>query len=114
MKTTNGKAFEILTCLANTVETGRLGYALAKQRRYIETELTEFINVRNNAIMKNMVDGVLSDVGAAQANKEIEEYVNMPCEFPVYEIDVDTMVSGGLRANEMFILDFMVKEDNVA
>lgn len=111
METTNGKAFEILLTLAALEETGRLGYAIAKQRRVIETELKEFIEIRNRAIMTHMAGGEMSEDGAAAANAEIAEVIDMPCVFAVYTIPEDVFTSGGLTAQQMYQLDFMVEEE---
>jgi len=112
MKTTNGKAFEILVTIAALQETGRLGYAIAKQRRLIETELQEFINLRNRAIMAHMTDGKMTEDGAAAANSEIADVIDMPCEFAVYAVPEDVFTSGGLTAQQMYQLDFMVEAEN--
>lgn len=112
MKTTNGKAFEILVTLAALQETGRLGYAIAKQRRIIETELKEFIDIRNRAIMAHMTDGKMSEDGAAAANAEIADVIDMPCEFAVYSVPEEVFTSGGLTAPQMYQLDFMVEVGN--
>jgi len=109
LKTTNGKAFEILLALASAKETGRLGFAIAKQRRLIEAELTEFITIRNNAISSNSADGMLTADGAAAANAEIAGYLDMPCEFPVYSVSFDVFTGGDLASDQMYLLDFMVE-----
>lgn len=114
MKTTNGQAFDILVTLSGLAETGRLGYAIAKNRRVIETELTEFIAIRNRAIQSRAVDGVLSPEAAEEANKEISEFVNLPCDFPVYTVPLDIFVGGGLTADQMYLLDFMVEVETDA
>lgn len=111
MKTTNGNAFGILLALAACAnETGRLGYAIAKQRRIIETELTEFINLRNAAIRRHCAeDGQLSEAAAAEANREIREYLDIPCEFAVVSVPADVFIGGTLTADQMYLLDFMVE-----
>lgn len=113
MKTTNGKAFEILVTLSALEETGRLGYAIAKQRRLIETELQEFIDLRNKAIRDHVdADGKMSPEGIAAANEDIRDVVGMSCEIPVYHIPEDVFVSGGLTSAQMYELDFMVEDNN--
>lgn len=109
MKTTNGQAFGILSVLTEAKETGKLGYALAKQRRLVETELKEFIDIRNKAIQENVADGKLTEAGAAKANATIAEIIDLPCEFPVYMISEDVFTSGGLTSEQMYTLDFMVE-----
>lgn len=113
MTTTNGKAFEILMTLAALEETGRLGFAIAKQRRLIETELQEFIERRNQAIRDHMdADGTMSPEGIAAANEDIRDYIDLPCDFPVYHVTEDVFTSGGLTAAQMYELDFMVEVQN--
>jgi len=115
MKLTNGQAFEILTMLAASKETGKLGFALAKQRRYIETELTEFINIRNAIVREHTAeDGRLYPDQIADANKELSEYLDLPCDFPVVHVDEDTFTSGTLTAVEMFKLFFMTEDKDNA
>ena len=109
MKTTNGKAFEILATLATATETGKLGYALAKQRRYIEDELKEFIEIRDKAIQDHSTGGKMTPEDVAAANTDIAEYIDLSCEFRVYAVDEDVFVSGGLNSAQMYVLGFMVR-----
>lgn len=109
MKTTNGRAFDILMTLSGLTETGRLGYAIAKNRRIIETELTEFIDMRNQVIRKHAVDGQLTPEAAEEANKEIAEIIDLPCDFKPYTIALEDFIGGGLTAEQMYLLDFMVE-----
>ena len=107
---TNGEAFQILTVLASANETGRLGYAIAKQRRLIEAELKEFIDIRNKAISDHMDGDTMTEDGAAAANAEIAEYIDLPCEFRVVTVPEDVFVGGTLTSDQMYILDFMVED----
>lgn len=110
---TNGEAFEILSMLAKSAETGKLGFALAKQRRYLETELTEFIDIRNEIIQRHTADdGKIYPDQVRDANDELREYVDIPCSFEVVHVDEDTFTSGNLTAADMFKLYFMTEEEN--
>jgi len=112
MKTTNGNAFQILTVLSNLTETGRLGFAIAKQRRIIEAELREFIDIRNKAITDNAKDGTLTADGAVLANQTIAQYIDLPCEFRVVPVDEETFTGGGLNSAQMYDLSFMTEGDS--
>lgn len=106
---TNGEAYQALVTLSECKETGRLGYALAKQRRLIETEIKEFIDLRNKAISDHLEDGTMTEEGAAAANAEIAEYIDLPCEVRIVSVPEDVFTSGGLTSDQMYILDFMVE-----
>ena len=75
-------------------------------------ELTEFIAIRNQAIVNHSDGGKMSEEDIAKANAEISEYVNLPCDFPVYKISEEVFTSGSLTAQQMYELDFMVGDAN--
>lgn len=113
MKMKNEEAFNALQTIASTKETGRLGYALAKTRRKMETELAEYINIRNGIIQKHaVVEGGemrITAPAAAEANKELAEYAGLLCEFEPCRVDEETFTGGGLTSADMYVLDFMVE-----
>ena len=53
MKMTNIEAYENLARMRNLTETGKLGYAIAKNMRKIQTEIQEYIDKRDGAANKH-------------------------------------------------------------
>lgn len=115
---TNGTAFNMLMALDSASnEVGQLGFAIAKNRRKIKTELEEYIERRNDIIIKYTTrddEGkpLITDTNAALANQELEPYSNMECALDIAQVTEDVFCGGALTAQQMFELDFMVKEEN--
>lgn len=112
----NNEAFAALLTLEQLNETGKLGYAIAKTRRKLKDELTEYITERDNIIHKYSVlnqegESILTNDLVQQANMELAPFNELDCTFEPVQIDIETFVSGKLTAQDMYILDFMVKEE---
>lgn len=111
---TNGVAFQMLTALdAAANETGMLGFAIAKNRRKIKNELEEYIERRNEIIqahtsLNESGSPCITEEDAATANAELAPYIAMECIIDVSQIPEDVFYSGGLTAQQMYDLDFMV------
>ena len=116
-KLTNGEMFASINILNSLEEKGRLGYAIAHNRRVINEALTEYYDVRNRIITGHGTengDGTysLSEEQAAAAQHELDEYTFIEHEVDIMQVDVDTFCSGSLNSQQMFILNWMVKEDS--
>ena len=109
---TNGQMLESLSALAEANETGKLGYAIAKNRRKIQGEIKEYLDVREQLLKKH---GTLkggdqysfTPESAEQFNRELEEYAKIETELELMAVPQEVFVSGGLTSRQMYALDWM-------
>lgn len=117
MKLTNGEMFASINVLSGLEEKGRLGYAIAHNRRVVNEALTEYYDVRNRIITSHGTenkDGTysLSDEQATAAQQELDEFTFIEHEVDIMQVDVDTFCSGSLNSQQMFILNWMVEKED--
>ena len=116
MTINNGKAYQYLNKLGSLSETGRLGLAIAKNRRRLEEELKEYIQERDNLIYEY---GEQNENGSyVVAQEEVDEFFGrlrefdeMEFEFLPQTVDEETFCSGGLTSEDMYSLDWMLKPE---
>lgn len=116
MKLSNNVMWESIQVLMNTKETGKLGYACARNLRKLMDGCREYIQVRDQLLQKY---GTPDDKGhytfdkenAAAFSREIVEYAYIDHDVDVMQVDEETFCSGSLTTKEMFTLNWMVKED---
>ena len=116
MKTTNAQAFAYYTALKTaTNETGKLGYAIAKNARKIEAELKEYMQARDAAVQKYGTDAGngtfrFTAPQAAQFQQEMSELDGIECEIDIMTVNEDTFCGGNLTSEQMYSMDWMVAE----
>ena len=120
MKLTNIEMFNYLNILkeiSNKVY-GKLGYAVARNIRKISEENIEYEKIRLECIYKygtlNENDTyVIKTDTEAYLNfvKDMEEISEISHEIDIYKVDVDTIIKSNLSAQEIFNIDFMIKEE---
>ena len=94
-------------------ETGKLGYAIARNLRKLKSELTEFYSTREELIKKY---GTENDDGSYTLPKEnigafvseLNEYGDMSFEYAPCYVSVDELCGGNLTSDQMYVLDWMV------
>jgi len=96
--------------------TGKLGYAVARNIRLLNTELTEYNDKRNELIRKygTEKDGNISiAIGTEEHKKFVEEmaqYDDIELEVELMKVNEDVLSNSNLSANSMLVLmDFMVE-----
>ena len=115
MKITNDQAYASYEILLSLKESGKLGFAIAKNTRKLESELKEFIEKRKELFLKY---GSKNDDGslAIETNRikdflnDFDAYASMEFEFQPQLVDQETFCSGSLTSDQMYVLDWMVKE----
>ena len=115
MKMSNEQMWEGIQALSCVKETGKLGYACARNLRRLMDACKEYIEVRDRLMMEYGTpqgDGRFTfEQNKAQAFAEaIREYATIEHEVDVFQVDEDTFCSGTLTTKEMYALDWMVKE----
>lgn len=115
MKLTNDKIFAGIQILEGLHETGKLGYACARNLRKLRDAGKEFMDKRDELIMKygeEMEDGrytIPADKIPA-LNAEISEYSEIEHEVDIMQVSPDVFCSGSLDSQAMYKLDWMVEE----
>lgn len=118
MKFTNKNAFEIALTLSECEEIGLLGYVIAKNRRLIANELTDYCVFRDELLS---IYG--TDIGNGQVKfdkescRKFEEEISVvdaiEIDIPVLTVTEDIFTGGTLNSKQMFTLDWMVcRPDN--
>ena len=116
MKLTNAQMHESLQILSQAEEEGFLGYAIAKNRRKIAAELTEYLAKRDELLTKYGTPDepgryTLTPDAAQQFSAELRPYADTEVEVAVIQVSAEDFCSGGLTSSQMYALDWMVKED---
>ena len=117
MKMTNATMWESIQTLMGTQETGKLGYACARNLRKLMSECKEYMEVRDRLMMEygtSQGDGKFSfdpEKGKAFADA-IREYAVIEHDVDIYQVSEEVFCSGNLTTKEMFALSWMVKEDS--
>lgn len=113
MKFTNDEMFQNIMTMSNLYETGRLGYAIARNLRKMKDEAKEYIEIRDQLLDKYGTDNGDGKYSIDQENvpeftAEIEKYANIEHDVDVFQISEADFVSGNLNSQQMYILDWMV------
>lgn len=101
-------AVEVLSTLG---ETGKLGYAIARNLRKLKDSATEYFEMRSKffhefGTKKNGMYSVPIDV----YTENMGDIGRIEHEVDIYQIDEETFFSGGLTSSQMEQLMWMVKE----
>lgn len=115
MKFTNIDAFESLKVLNRLRESGKLGYTIAKNRRKLNDELKEYIQQRDEIVVKYgkpLEDGsyTVPQEDAQEYLAEINDLDNIEFDVSMLTVDVEAFTCGELTSQDMYILDWMVQE----
>ena len=116
MKMTNVAAYDYLFRMRELNETGKLGYAIAKNMRKIQTEIQEYIEKRDGAANKY---GNVKEDGSFQIPPEnVEAYLaefadlgEIENDIDIMTVDTDTFCSGSLTSQDMYLLEWMESKD---
>lgn len=115
MKLKNSEAFDALHVIIGAKETGKLGFALAKNGRKLSEELVEYNDKRDELLEKygkNNGGGEysLTNEAARKFNDELQVYGSLEIEFEPMTVEEEVFYGGNLTADQMYVLMWMVKE----
>lgn len=116
MTFTNEQMLNNLIILSRLDEKGMLGYAISKNRRLFLNECKEYADKRDELLREfgtDMGNGEFQLVGDAREKfaEAIKPYSELECEVAVMKVSEDVFCSGNLTSQQMFALDWMVKEE---
>ena len=114
MKMTNEQMSANVELLAGLQETGKLGYAIARNLRKLRDAAAEYLDAKQKMLVEygeDMGDGRYKvDIEVFQ--REVGELAGIQHEADIYQVDEDTFTSGTLTSGQMEQLLWMVKEDD--
>lgn len=116
MVITNKDAYDSFIIMGGLRETGKLGYAIAKNMRVIRDAMKEYVDIRDDALKKY---GKLESDGSYSIDMDdyekyldaFKEYDYIENDVPVTLVDEDTFMSGNLTNDQMYRLDWMVERE---
>ena len=116
IKLTNDIIFDSVNILSGVCETGKLGYACARNLRKLRDAGKEFNDKRDELIMQY---GIPQEDGSytipaekiEELNKAIREYADIEHEVDVMRVSEDIFCNGNLDTQTMYALDWMVERD---
>lgn len=118
MTMTNIEMFNRLTFLQSISSkvTGRLAYAVARNIRKIANECQDFIKIKDDIVRKY---GIQTEYGnfmiqqnSESYNKfmdELKVYTDIEHDVDIYSVDEKELWESALNADEMLMIEFMVK-----
>ena len=115
MKITNLEAWSCVQMISGVKETGKLGFAIAKNARKLKDELKEYDAKRDELIEKYgtaLGDGRfnLTSENASMLQEEMAEYDSIEFEFEPLKVSEEVFCGGNLTSDQMYMLMWMVDE----
>lgn len=116
MKTmTNAQMWESIQVLSCVKETGKLGYACARNLRKLVDACKEYLNIRDQLLMKyGSSEGggkfTLEPENVQAFTEALSQYSAIEHDVDLFQVSEDTFCGGTLTTKEMYTLDWMVKE----
>ena len=120
MTMTNMEMLNRLTYLQSISSkvTGRLAYAVARNIRKIANEYQDFMKFKDDLVRKYGTmteDGNLvieqNSESYSKFMDELKVYTDLQCDVDIYSVDEKELWESELNADEMLMIEFMVKEN---
>lgn len=116
---TNEQAFSNMILLSGLNETGKLGYAIAKNRRKLSEELSEYMGIRDSLVKKygeedkaNPSNYKFTNETAKQLQDELSEYDTLSCDVDIMKVAPCDVYDSSLTSQQLFGLDWMIDDEN--
>lgn len=119
MKLTNKDAetyYNNLMSISDKI-TGKFAYIVSRNIRKLNTELKEYLDIKNDCIKKygeEGEDGIYSlRADSPKFNDyltEMSQYDNIDIEVDIMKVNSDVICESPLTASEMLLVDFMIEE----
>lgn len=111
----NKQMLESVTVLSQLEEKGMLGYAIMRNRQKLSAEVLDYSRKRDELLKEHGTDigngqYQLQPENAARFFEELRPYSELTVDVPVMTVAPEVFYGGNLTSNQMFILDWMVKE----
>ncbi len=114
VKMTNLEMEHNIEVLSSLNETGRLGYAVARNLRLLKDNATEYLETKASAIREygtlDEEKGVIA-IDNALLNDMLKDIRFISHEFDAFQVDEETFVNGSMTSQQMELLLWMVHEE---
>jgi len=115
MNFNNAQMLESVVVLSQAEEKGMLGYAIARNRQKLCAEIQEYSKKRDELLKEYGTDigngqFQLQPQNAARFYEALQPYSDLTADVAVMQISPEIFYSGNLTSNQMYILDWMVKD----
>lgn len=115
MKFTNEQMFQNIIVMHGLHETGRLGYAIARNLRKMTDAAKEYLDIRENLLSKYGTDQGDGSYFVPPENTEafkndIQDYATIEHDVDVFHVTENEFISGNMDSDQMYVLDWMVGE----
>ena len=112
----NKQMFDSLMILSQAEEKGMLGYAIARNRQKLMSEVQEYTKKRDELLKEHGTDVgngqfQLQPDQAERFFEALKPYDELEVDVQVMQVTPEVFCSGNLTSQMMFTLDWMVKED---
>ena len=116
MKMNNKQMFDSLMILLQVEEKGMLGYAIARNRQKLVSEVQEYTKKRDELLQEfgtNVGNGQfqLQPEQAERFFEALKPYDELEVDVSIMQVTPEIFCSGNLTSTQMFELGWMVKED---
>lgn len=116
-KMTNAQMGQTLELLSKLHETGKLGYAIARNTRKITDAAKEYLEMQSQLFQKYGTVGEDGKTATIKGQDNIKAFTEEMGDIPqieheveIFKVSEDVFTSGGLTSNQMMGLLWMVEE----
>lgn len=116
MKMTNEEMRKSIEALNMAQETGKLGYAIARNLRKLRDAAKEYIDIYEGLLKEHATQSktpgryILTPEAQEKIEAGIAEFKDIESDVDVFTVDEETFCSGELKSNQMSVLLWMVEE----
>ena len=115
MKMTYAQLFDSFQVLNQVEEKGVLGFAIARNRRILSSELREYAQKRDELLQEYGTDegGGRFTIPVEKVpafSEALRPYAEMAADVAIVQVDEEAFCGGNLTSSQMFVLEWMVKE----
>lgn len=112
----NKQMFDSLEVLSMAEEKGMLGYAIARNRQKLLSEIQEYSKKRDELLKEHGTDVgngkfQLQPDQAERFFEALKPYDELEVDVPIMQVTLEVFCSGNLTSSQMFTLDWMVKDE---
>ncbi|MCD7882532.1 MAG: hypothetical protein LUI87_02320 [Lachnospiraceae bacterium] len=114
MKMTNEDMRQSIEALATAQETGKLGYAIARNLRKLRDEAKEYLDMRDKLLQKYGTPTkepgrvLLTSEASKKIEDELAEVKDLESDVDIFTVSEDIFIGGNLKSNQMAVLLWMV------
>lgn len=107
----NKQMLESVTVLSQLEEKGMLGYAIMRNLQKLAAEVQDYSRKREELLKEHCEEIAPGQFKPTRAFFEaLHPYSELTVDVPVMQVSLEDFCGGNLTSQQMFVLDWMVKE----